>query len=174
MAYHRKRVIAPCVSYMAAAEGAGSAVLHSVALWVSCLGLRLRQQLLCEIHCSPDRHQEQKRNLEWRSKHLLELGICTPAYAPLANGSHVLEPRLGGVCSAVWASPTQWAGTLNSGHFSGGGRAAIIGDYELIYHAHFQKLITYFLAFKEYWEWDHRFVLFLWLWVIVINNSDFP
>lgn len=84
---------------MAPVEGGGSALLHGVALWVFFLGLRLRQQPLCETHHShdpPPRSWRAGRNLECRSKHLLALGICTPAYAPLASASHVLAPRLGG------------------------------------------------------------------------------
>lgn len=176
MAYHRKRVISPCVSYMAAAEEAGSAVLHSVALWVSCLGLRLRQQLLCETHPSPDLHQEQKG---WE-----KFGMALKASARTWH-LHTCLRALGQwkPCAGAQAG---W------GMFCSLGKSHAVGrDVELWsllwwgmggnnwglwvnLPAHFQKLITYFLAFKEYWEWDHCFVLFLWLWVIVINNSDFP
>lgn len=53
------------------------------------------------------------------------------------------RPGWVGTCSALWTSPTPWAGTLNFCHFSGGGWVAIIGDYELIYLIHFQKLIIF-------------------------------
>ena len=93
----------------------------------------------------------------WKAVHsiCLHLASGTPAYMPLAKASRVVGPSAGGdtFCSlGCSASPMQWAGTLNSGPFSGGGGVAIIGDYDLTYHIHFQKLITYFLAFKEYWE----------------------
>ena len=152
------RVMSPCVTWTTGvvalwvfplqASGRGSSPSASHArLMTDTRGRRVRGNLECHSY-----------SLAW-TRHLMHLLTCL-----WPKQCMWWSPGLGRgrVCSQGGSvNPKQWAGMLNSGHISGGGRGGDNWDYDLIYNMHFQKWIMYFLVLKKYWEWCHCCVCFM-------------